>query len=308
MNMASSPERYDTVIVGGSNAGLSAALMLGRGRRRVLVCDTGKPANAPAHEAHGFFTRDGTPPSELLRIGREQLQPYMSVELRHVAITGATSDDTGFAVALSDGTTVQTRSLLLATGVQPVFPAIEGVAERWGEGVNQCPYCHGWEVRDQPLAVYAAGDHGFHYALMIANWSRDIIALTDGPAAFSDAQWDTLKAREIRVQEGRIARLEGPGRTLAAIIFADGTRLPRHGLFMAPGKRQHSDLAAQLGCALTPDGSVQVNPFGLTSVPGVYAAGDMTHIMMQSLPVAVAEGATAGAMLNNALIMAGVAH
>ncbi len=307
MNISLSPERYDTVIVGGSNAGLSAALMLGRGRRRVLVCDTGVPTNAPAHEAHGFFTRDGTPPSELVRIGREQLRPY-DVELRHVAVTGATSDDAGFVVTLADGTTVQTRTVLLATGVAQVFPAIEGIAERWGESVNQCPYCHGWEVRDQPLAVYATGDHGFQYALMIANWSRDIVALTDGPAAFTDAQWATLKAREIAVHEGRIARLEGPGRTLTEIVFADGSRLPRHALFLAPGKRQHSDLAAQLGCAHTLDGSVQVNAFGLTSVPGVYAAGDMTHIMIQSLPVAVAEGATAGAMLNNTLIMQGAAH
>lgn len=307
MNSTISPERYDTVIVGGSNAGLSAALMLGRGRRRVLVCDTGKPTNAPAHEAHGFFTRDGTPPSELVRIGREQLRPY-DVELRHVAVTGATGDAGNFVVTLADGATVQARTLLLATGVAQVFPAIEGVAERWGEGVNQCPYCHGWEVRDAPLAVYAAGDHAFHYALMIANWSRDLVALTDGPAAFTDAQWDTLKAREIAVRQERIARLEGPGRTLTHIVFADGTHLPRHALFLGPEKRQHSDLAAQLGCAHKPDGSVQVDAFGLTSVPGVYAAGDMTHIAMQSLPAAVAEGAMAGTMLNNTLIMQGATH
>lgn len=227
---------------------------------------------------------------------------------RHVAVTGAASDAGGFAITLGDGATVQTRSLLLATGVAQIFPAIEGVAERWGESVNQCPYCHGWEVCDQPLAVYATGDHGFHYALMIGNWSRDLVALTDGPATFTDAQRETLKAREIGVREERIARLEGPGRTLTEIVFADGTQLSRHALFLALGKRQHSDLAAQLGCAHTADGSVQVDAFGLTSVPGVYAAGDMTHIMMQSLAVAVAEGATAGAFLSNTLIMQGATH
>lgn len=301
---------YDVVIVGGSNAGLSAALQLGRARRRVLVCDTGKPVNAPAHESHGFFTRDGTPPAELLAIGREQLRLYSTIALRQVAVTGAAHDahGEGFLITLADGTTEHTRAVLLATGVTAVFPPIEGMAERWGVGVNSCPYCHGWEVRDTPLAVYGSGEMGFHYAVMIAHWSHDLVLCTDGPAGFTEEQKGTLAAREIRVIAEKIIRLEGTGRELEEIVFADGTRLPRRALFFYPQWRQHSDLAAQLGCTLTPDGSVQVDRQGLTSVPGVYAAGDTTHMMAMNVAGAVAEGALAAMMLNNALIFAEVAH
>lgn len=310
MRASQHQDGYDVVIVGGSNAGLSAALQLGRARRGVLVCDTGKPVNAPAHAAHGFFTRDGAPPAELLAIGRAQLRPYPSVELRQIAVTGAERDarGRGFLVTLADGTTEYTRAVLLATGVTAVFPAIEGMAERWGVGVNSCPYCHGWEVRDMPLAVYGSGDIGFHYAFMIAHWSRDLVLCTDGPAGFTQEQERTLTAREIRVIEEKMVRLEGAGQELEGIVFADGTRLPRQALFIGPQWQQGSDLAAQLGCTLTPDGAVQVNPQGLTSIPGVYAAGDMVHMMAQNVAGAVAEGALAAIMLNNTLIFAEVAQ
>jgi len=312
MSATNNQGQYDTIIVGGSNAGLSAALQLGRARRRVIVFDTGKPVNAPVHEAHGFFTRDGTPPSELLAIGREQLRPYHTVELRQIAVTGAARDDDGdsdgFRATLADGTTVRTRAMLLATGGTAIFPPIAGMAERWGVSVNACPYCHGYEVRDEPLAVLGSGDMGFHYAVMISHWSHDLVFCTDGPAGYTDAQRHTLTARGIRIMEEKIVRLEGAGRELEQIVFADGTCLPRRALFFGPQWRQHSDLAAQLGCEHTPDGSVQVDRQGLTSVPWVYAAGDMAHLLGQNLATAVAEGTLAGAMLNSALIFAEASH
>ncbi len=300
----------DVVIVGGSNAGLSAALQLGRARRRVLVYDTGTPVNAPAYESHGFFTRDGTAPAELLAIGRAQLRPYATVELRQIAVIGAErdGDGDGFHVTLADGMTVSTRAILLATGGTAILPPIEGIAERWGVSVNSCPYCHAYEVRDEPLAVLSSGDMSFHYAMMIAHWSRDLVFCTDGPAGLTEDQQRTLATREIRVIEEKITRLEGDGRELERIVFANGTRLPRHALFFRPQWRQHSDLAAQLGCTLTADGSVQVDRQGLTSVQWVYAAGDMAHLPVQNLAVAVAEGALAGMMLNNMLIFAEVSH
>lgn len=306
MNVLDHQGRYDAIVVGGSNAGLSAALMLGRARWRVLICDTGKPVNAPAHAAHGFFTRDGTPPAELLAIGREQLRPYPTVALWQIAVTGIARDEygEGFIVTLDEGTTAHTRSVLLATGVTAVFPPVEGMAERWGVGVNSCPYCHGYEVRDEPLAAYGNGDMGFHYALMIARWSDDLVLCSDGPAGLTEDQRRTLATRGIRVVEEKIIRLEGAGRELERIVFADGTRLSRHALFFSPQWGQHSDLTAQLGCEHTPDGSVQVDRQGLTSVPWVYAAGDMTRLQGQVLALAVAEGAMAGAMLSNALIFA----
>jgi len=310
MNVANQQSSCDVVIVGGSNAGLSAALQLGRARRHVLVYDTGTPVNAPAYESHGFFTRDGASPAELLAIGREQLLTYPTVELRRVAVTGITHDENGegFVVTLADGTTTHTRAVLLATGVTAIFPPIEGVAERWGVSVNSCPYCHGWEVRDEPLAVYGSGDMGFHYAMMIAHWSRDLVLCTDGPAGFTEGQQHTLAAREIRMIEEKIVRLEGANRELEQIVFADGTRLPRRALFFVPQWRQSSDLATQLGCTLTLSGGVQVDLQGLTSVPGVYAAGDTIRMATGNIASAVAEGAMAGAMLNGALIFADIAH
>jgi len=310
MNVLNHQDQYDVIIVGGSNAGLSAALMLGRARRHVLVCDTGKPVNAPAHAAHGFFTRDGTPPADLLAIGRAQLRPYPTVDLRQIATTGAARDEHGggFLVTLADGTTAHARAILLATGATAIFPLIAGIVERWGVSVNSCPYCHGYEVRDEPLAAYGNGDMGFHYVLMIAHWSDDLVLCTDGPAELTQEQRRTLASREIRVIEEKIIRLEGAGQGLEQIVFADGTRLPRRALFLHSPMRQHSDLAAQLGCQHIPDGSVQVDRQGLTSVPWVYAAGDMTHLQGQVLALAVAEGAMAAAMLNNALIFAEIAH
>jgi len=310
MNADQYQAECDVVIVGGSNAGLSAALQLGRARRRVIVFDTGKPVNVQVHEAHGFFTRDGTAPAELLAIGRAQLRPYSTVELRQIAVIGAERDGNGggFRVTLADDTTVSTRAMLLATGGTVIFPPIEGIAERWGVSVNSCPYCHGYEVRDEPLAVLGSGDMGFHYAMMIAHWSRDLVFCTDGPAGLTEDQQRTLATREIRVIEEKIIRLEGNGRELEQIVFADGTCLSRRALFFSPQWRQHSDLAAQLGCTLTADSSVQVDRQGLTSVPWVYAAGDMAHLPGQNLAVAVAEGTLAGAMLNSALIFAEVPH
>lgn len=238
------------------------------------------------------------------------MRPYVTVELRQTTVIGVAlgGEGDGFRVTLADGTTVSTRAMLLATGGTVIFPPIEGIAERWGVSVNSCPYCHGYEVRDEPLVVLGNGDKGFHYAIMIAHWSRDLVFCTDGPAGLTEDQQGTLVAREIRVIEEKIIRLEGDGRELEQIVFADGTRLPRRALLFGPQWRQHSDLAVQLGCTLTADGSVQVDRQGLTSVPWVYAAGDMAHLLSQNLAVAVAEGTLAGAMLNNALIFAEAAH
>ncbi|HYI14449.1 MAG TPA: NAD(P)/FAD-dependent oxidoreductase, partial [Thermomicrobiales bacterium] len=189
---------FDTVIVGGGTAGLSAALVLGRARRRVLLVSDGPPRNAPADGAHGFFTRDGTPPYELLRIGREQLEPYATVELREIAATGMDRNNDEFTVTLATGEQVTTRTIVLATGVEDELPAIPGFAELWGRGIYHCPYCHGWEVRDQPLGVYASGEILMHLAPLIRNWSPDVTILTDGPDGLSESQLATLQRLGIR--------------------------------------------------------------------------------------------------------------
>jgi thioredoxin reductase len=300
--------RYDVVVVGAGTAGLSAALVLGRSRRRALVLDGGEPRNAPSDGVHYFFTRDGTRPDELLRIGREQLGPYPSVEVRETGATGATGSDGNFELALEDGTTVATRKVLLATGVLDELPERPGFRELWGRGVYHCPYCHGWEVRDRPLAVLATGEELPMRASLIRNWSRDLVALTDGATGPDGEARARLDALGIPIKEARIARLEGDAVAggLHRIVFEDGSELAREGLFYAPPQRQRSDLAESLGCEVVAMGPlpaiVKSDPTTReTTVPGVYVTGDAGN-MMQSVIMAAASGATAAAFLNHALV------
>ncbi|MEP6592795.1 MAG: NAD(P)/FAD-dependent oxidoreductase, partial [Acidobacteriota bacterium] len=175
-------QRYDVVVVGAGPAGLSAALILGRCRRRVLVCDTGRPRNAASHALHGYLTRDGLPPSEFLAIGRKELERYDTVEFRPIGAVAAECIDSRFQVTLEDGTVALSRKLLIATGVVDHLPEIDGITELYGRSVFHCPYCDGWELRDQPVAIYGQGQRGVGLSLELTAWTRDIVLCTDGPA------------------------------------------------------------------------------------------------------------------------------
>ena len=203
---------YDVIIIGGGPAGLSAALVLGRCRRKVLVCDTGKPRNAASHAMHGFLSRDGIPPWEFLQIAREQLRPYDTVELRDVEATAAECRESRFHVTLADGQVHQSRKLLVATGVKDNLPEIPGFQELYGKSVFHCPYCDGWEVRDQPLAIYGRGDRGLGLSLELTGWSRDLVLCTDGPAEIAPDDLARLDRNGIRVRDERVVRLEGQDR------------------------------------------------------------------------------------------------
>lgn len=178
-------EIYDCIIVGGGSAGLSAALVLGRARRKVLVCDKGNPRNAPAHESHSFFTRDGTNPLELLKIGHQQLKPYKTVEFQSLGVKGIKKTGAQFEVVFDDGTSRKSRKILLAFGVVDEFPPIENFAEFWGTSVFHCPFCHGYEVRDQPLAVVGRGEIGVGMVALLKSWSADLVLCTNGKAELS---------------------------------------------------------------------------------------------------------------------------
>jgi thioredoxin reductase len=305
------PTRYDVVVVGAGTAGLSAALVLGRSRKRVLVLDGGEPRNAPSSAAHGFFTRDGVSPEELLEIGREQLEPYEGVEYRAARATGVSGTDGSFRVRLEDGDDVTARKLVLATGVVDELPETPGFRELWGRGVYHCPYCHGWEVRDRPLAVYASdADPGgpVGRAVLIRNWSRDLVLLTNGASDLDVAEREKLDALGVPLNERRIARLEGKSdrsEGLSRILFEDGSSLEREGLFYSPPQRQRSGLAETLGCEVMAMGParavVKADPMtGETSVAGVYAAGDAGPTM-QWVALAASSGASTGAFLNHTL-------
>lgn len=291
---------FDVIIVGAGPAGLSAALILGRCRRRVLVCDAGRPRNAAAHAMHGFLTRDGIEPAEFLRLGREQLRRYDTVELRDVEVADARRVDGGFDIALQDGARFGARKLLFATGVVDHLPEIAGIDALYGRSVFHCPYCDGWEVRDQPLAIYGRGKPGRDLALKLRNWSSDLVLCTDGPTKLEAQDSQRLARNGIAIRAERIARLEGSDGRLEHVVFADGDRLPRRALFFTTGQHQHSGLPAQLGCTLTRGGDVRTTKYAETEVPGVYVAGDASRSVQLSI-VAAAEGAEAAFAINTAL-------
>jgi thioredoxin reductase len=292
---------FDLIVVGAGPAGLSAALILGRCRRRVLVCDAGRPRNAASRALHGFLTRDGTDPAELRRLGREQLRPYPGVELRDAGVADARRVGGRFEVTLAGGDRLRCRKLLLATGVVDEVPAVEGIEPLYGRSVFHCPYCDGWEVRDRPLAAYGRGRVGRGLALELTAWSRDIVLCTDGPPELSPRAADRLARNGIAVRQERIARLEGADGLLERIVFADGPPLARRALFFNTGQRQGSGLPAKLGCTFTPRGAVQTGAYEATNVPGLYVAGDASR-RVQLAVVAASEGAKAAFAINTALL------
>ena len=284
---------FDVAIVGGGPAGLAAALILGRMRRRVLLLDADDPAHGVSDAVHGLFGHDGTPPFDLRRTAQEQLRPYESVTTRMATVEDARPTPSGFSVA-SGGTTSEAAVLLLATGMRYELPPIEGVAEVWARGAYHCPYCHGWEVRDRPLAVYGAG--AAHLALILASLSDDIVLLTDGSSDLDLEEAEHLRQRGIAIREDPVAQLESEGGKLARIVFADGSTDDRTGFFFIPTFTP-SPLSAELGCELDDSGAVVIDGEGRTSVPGVYAAGDATPDK-KSVVLAAAAGSRAAYSIN----------
>lgn len=250
---------------------------------------------------HGFLTRDGILRAEFLRIGREQLRRYASVELRDVAVTHAWRAGYRFELTLDRGQRVSSRKLLLATGVVDQVPDIEGIGALYGRSVFHCPYCDGWELADRPIAVYGRGGHGRGLALELTAWSRDLALCTDGPAELGSADRERLSHHGIIIREERVARLEGTDGMLERIRFVNGEALEREALFFSTGQRQGSDLPAKLGCEFTEHGAVWTGQYEATNVPGLYVAGDASRLA-QLVVIAAAEGAEAAFAINTALL------
>lgn len=290
---------YDVVIVGGGPGGLSAALALGRGRKRVLLCDSGSRRNAAAEHIHNFVTRDGTPPDEFRRIGREQLTTYSNVEARNVRVESISGARGAFHVALASGS-VEARRVLLCTGMIDEVLPIDGFSELWGSAIFQCPYCHGWEVQDRTwgyLARAADASHLLPFSLLLRGWARDVICFTSGAFDVPGEARVTLEAAGIRLETEKVARLVARGQALDAVELSNGTRVRCDVLFTHPPQRQ-VELVRALGLALDGDGYVQVDAMKReTSVPGIYAAGDLTT-RMQAAITAAASGTQAAAMIN----------
>ncbi len=290
---------YDCIIVGGGPAGLSAALMLGRCRRRVLLCDAGHQRNLSSRAMHGFLTRDGVAPAEFLGLARAELGRYGTIECRELEVVDARRTPDGFLVSAADGTSLSARKLLLASGVVDDLPDIPGLADLYGISVHHCPYCDAWEWRDRPLAVYGDPETAAGLALTLTSWSTDIAVCTDG-RELSDGAAGRLAAVRVEVRRDRVVRLEGKEGLLARIVFAHGPALERSALFLCMGQHQASDLAERLGCRFTEKGAVNTGKCEATNVPGLYVAGDASR-EAQFVIVAAAEGAEAGMAIHKAL-------
>ena len=282
-------DAYDVVVAGGGAAGLSAALVLGRARRRVAVIDAGAPRNAPAAHMHGFLSRDGMPPADLLAEGRDEVTGY-GVELVNDQVLGI---EPGFVVRVAEGRTVTARRVLVATGVGDELPDVPGVRQRWGKDLLHCPYCHGWEVRDQPLGVLGALPGSAQHALLVRQWSDDVVFFVH-TYDLMPAEQRQLEARRIRVVSGEVARLVVEDDRLTGVELTDGRAVARTAVFVRPGNLPHDDgLLAGLGCERNEAGFPLVDVTGLTSVPGVWAAGNVADPRAQVITSAGAGSAAA---------------
>ena len=280
---------YDVVVVGGGAAGLSAALVLGRARRSVAVVDAGSPRNAPAEHMQGFLSRDGLPPLELLSIGREEVARY-GVEVLSDRVASVSP---GFYVRLASGRELKARRLLFATGVVDELPAIPGLAEQWGRDVHVCPYCHGWEVRDQPIGVLAS----LHHALLLRQWSPDVTFFphTTSVSAQETAQ---LEARGVRIVPGTVSRVVLEESRVAGVELSSGEVVPRSAIFLAPSYVAPArSLMEELGCVLDEAGFPRTDETGRTTAFGVWAAGNAAN-PMANVVASAAAASTAAAMIN----------
>ncbi|HET7202578.1 MAG TPA: NAD(P)/FAD-dependent oxidoreductase [Steroidobacteraceae bacterium] len=293
-------DSWDAIIVGGGPAGLSAALVLGRCRRRVLVCDAGRPRNRHSHELHAYLTRDGVPPAEFLAMGRAGLSAYPGVEFRACAVEAAETLDRQFLLHLADGTRPRGRKLLFATGVRDEMPRLDGVEQFYGRTVHHCPYCDGWESRDEPIVVYGRRTRAFEMSRAMTVWSDDIVLCTDGASGLTAEQKRQLARNGVRIVEDRIERLTGRDGQLEAVVFAGGRRLPRRRMFFDLPSHAQNELPRQLGCRIRRDGSVHCSGYEATDVPGVFIAGNLSGDV-QLVVFAAAEGAKAAFGINLSL-------
>ncbi|ATQ41473.1 NAD(P)/FAD-dependent oxidoreductase [Caulobacter mirabilis] len=287
--------QYDAVVVGGNFAGLSAAMQLGRARRRVLVVDMGEPRNRFAEASHGFMGQDGKPPRAIQREAARQVAAYPTVEMLQDQVVSASGELNGFELGLWSGRQVRARRVVLATGVRDILPNLPGLAERWGVSVLHCPYCHGYEVRDRPIGVLASTPMSAHQAMLLPDWGVTTL-FTNGVHEPDPEQAALLAARGVTIERTPVVELVGQGTALEGLRLADGRVAAVEALFAAPRVEMASPLAAQLGCVFE-DG--MMGPFivtdaqKLTSVPGVYAAGDAAR-PMHNATFASADGVMAG--------------
>jgi len=288
----------DCVIVGGGPAGLSAALVLGRARRSVLLIDDNRPRNAVTQASHGFLTRDGIQPAEFRRIAHEELLEYPSIEHLQAEVADIFKQADDFEIVMRTGEQVRAKKLILAAGLKEVFPEIDGLHDFYGKSIFNCPYCDGWEWRDQPIVLLAEEPVILHMAKLLYNWSRDLIICTNGKPLLSAEERVLLESKHIRVIETPVVAFEGHHGQLEQIILADNRRIERSAGFVIPKWQPKIDFSKQLGYAVTEFGGVATDAMGRSTIASLYAAGDAAYVRPSQLIYAASDGYKTGVTVN----------
>ncbi|KFC21896.1 NAD(P)/FAD-dependent oxidoreductase [Epilithonimonas lactis] len=287
----------DVIIIGGSYAGLSSAMSLGRSLRKVLVIDSGKPCNAQTPHSHNFLTQDGKTPKEISTIGREQVGKYKTVEFYEGLATAGIKTENGFEITTENGEKFSSKKLIFATGIVDEVPNIKGFAECWGISLIHCPYCHGYEFQNKKTGIIANGDRGFHIASLVNNLTKDLTIFTRGKADFTDEQLEKLNKNNIQIIETEIEELKYQDGMVESLILSDGKVLSFEAVYGAFPFTQHSIIAESFGCEMTEMGHIKIDQFQKTNVAGLLACGDNSS-PMRSVANAVYTGNLAGAMVN----------
>lgn len=292
---------FDVIIVGGSYAGLAAGMALGRSLRQVLIIDSGDPCNKQTPHSHNFLTQDGKPPKEISLLARQQVEQYATIKFQQDLVVAGARMDKGFEVSVASGETFRAKKLVFATGIRDVMPSMDGFAACWGISVIHCPYCHGYEVRNERTGILANGDQGFDMSRHISNWTKDLTLFTNGVSSLTAEQSAKLGEHHIQVVDKEIERLEHNNGQLQHIIFRDATIFPLKALYGPRPFEQHCTIPATLGCELTEDGYIRVDAFQKTTVEGIYACGDNVT-RMRTVANAISMGTITGIMTNRDLI------
>ena len=291
---------FDVIIIGGSYSGLASAMALGRALRNVLIIDSGKPCNKQTPHSHNFLTQDGNTPKQISETAKLQVQKYDTVKFYNGIAINATKEDFGFAVKTNSEEIFKAKKLIFATGLKDIFPKIEGFSECWGISILHCPYCHGYEVRNEETGIITNGEAGFEYARLISNWTKKLTIFTNGKSNFTKEQAEKLSSKNIQIIDKEILKVNHSEGKVESVEFADNSKAKVKALYARPDFEQHCKIPIDLGCEINEQGLLKVDAFQKTTVKNIYACGD--NCAMRSLALAVSTGTMAGVVANKELI------
>lgn len=300
-NTMTNNNKFDVIIIGGSYAGLSAGMALGRALRNVLIIDSGKPCNIQTPHSHNFLTQDGKTPKEISNLAKRQVEEYKTIKFFNGLAIKGKKIESGFEIETENGNIFSAKKLVFATGVKDTMPKIKGFSECWGISIIHCPYCHGYEYSNDKTGVFANGDIAFEIGKLINNWTKDLIIFTNGKSTLTDEQVSKLKKHNIKIVEKEIDYFNHKSGQIESIIFKDSTSEKIKALYARPKFEQHCEIPKQLGCELTEHNYIKIDPFQKTTENGIFACGDNTS-MMRAVSYAIAMGGIAGGMTNRELI------